>query len=229
MATYKHSSGKRFLFIHIPRTGGRFIEVNLEQNGWEVEPIEQYGVSLTQHSFIDDCEIAHFHRDLYEKHCDIEGIPQIAVIRNPITKFISTSTYLLTVYGKEVCLLKDKISADIFNIKMNDLIGKVQQRMEDYDGFVSAIEEFPHSETLSWWKPQVDFISDKTHIWKFERGLGAEFGYWLREKLDVPFEIDLYANYPANAYEEFKLKKTPKLIENIKKFYREDVEKFYNA
>ena len=29
MSTYKHSSGKRFLFIHIPRTAGRFIETNL--------------------------------------------------------------------------------------------------------------------------------------------------------------------------------------------------------
>ena len=102
MATYKHSSGKRFLFVHIPRTGGRFIEVNLEKNGWEVEPIDQYGIPHYQHSFIEDCEIAHFHRDLYEKYCDIEGIEQIAVVRNPIDKFFSASTYLITVYGKEI-------------------------------------------------------------------------------------------------------------------------------
>ena len=102
MATYKHSSGKRFLFVHIPRTGGRFIEVNLEKNGWEVESIDQYGIPHYQHSFIEDCEIAHFHRDLYEKYCDIEGIEQIAVVRNPIDKFFSASTYLITVYGKEI-------------------------------------------------------------------------------------------------------------------------------
>ena len=128
MATYKHSSGKRFLFVHIPRTGGRFIEVNLEKNGWEVEPIDQYGIPHYQHSFIEDCEIAHFHRDLYEKYCDIEGIEQIAVVRNPIDKFFSASTYLITVYGKEV-----------------------QEKLEDYDEMVSIIENFPMSETLSWW------------------------------------------------------------------------------
>ena len=205
MATYKHTSGKRFLFVHIPRTGGRFIEVNLEKNGWEVEPIDQYGILHYQHSFIDDCEIAHFHRDLYEKYCDIEGIEQIAVVRNPIDKFFSASTYLITVYGKEIL-----------------------ERLEDYDEMVSIIENFPMSETLSWWRPQVDFVTDTTHIWKFEDGLGTDFGDWLGEKLGVSFEIDKYANYAMNRYEgSFKLDRTPKLIDNITKFWREDIEQFY--
>ena len=205
MATYKHSSGKRFLFVHIPRTGGRFIEVNLERNGWEVEPIDQYGIPHYQHSFIEDCEIAHFHRDLYEKYCDIEGIEQIAVVRNPVDKFFSASTYLITVYGKEV-----------------------QEKLEDYDEMVSIIKNFPMSETLSWGRPQVDFITDTTHIWKFEDGLGTDFGDWLGEKLGVPFEIDKYANYRMNRYEgSLKLDRTPKLIDNICKFWREDIEQFY--
>ncbi len=205
MATYKHSSGKRFLLVHIPRTGGRFIEVNLEKNGWEVEPIDQYGIPHYQHSFIEDCEIAHFHRDLYEKYCDIEGIEQIAVVRNPVDKFFSASTYLITVYGKEI-----------------------QEKLEDYDEMVSIIENFPMSETLSWWRPQVDFITDTTHIWKFEDGLGTDFGDWVSDKLRVPFEIDKYANYAMNRYEgSFKLDRTPKLIDNITKFWREDIEQFY--
>ena len=204
MATYRHHSGKRFLFIHIPRTGGRFIEVNLEKNGWEVEPIDYYGIPHYQHSFIDDCEIAHFHRDLYEKHCDIEGIEQIAVIRNPIDKFFSASTYLITVHGRQV-----------------------QERLEDYDEMVSIIKNFPQSETLSWWKPQVEFLTEKTHLWKFEKGLGRDFGDWVSEKLGVPFEIDPYVNYATNDYEGFKLDKTDKLIQNIRKFCSEDIEQLY--
>jgi len=205
MATYKHSSGKRFLLVHIPRTGGRFIEVNLEKNGWEVEPIDQYGIPHYQHSFIEDCEIAHFHRDLYEKYCDIEGIEQIAVVRNPIDKFFSASTYLITLYGKEILEI-----------------------LEDYDEMVSIIKNFPMPETLSWWRPQVDFVTDTTHIWKFEDGLGTDFGNWVGEKLGVPFEIDKYANYAMNRYEgSLKLDRTPKLIDNITKFWREDIEQFY--
>ena len=204
MATYKHKSGKRFLFVHIPRTGGRFIEVNLEKNGWEVEPIDYYGIPHYQHSFIDDCEIAHFHRELYEKHCEIEGLEQIAVIRNPIDKFFSASTYLVTVYGQEV-----------------------KERLEDYDEMVSIIKNFPMAETLSWWKPQVEFLTEKTHLWKFEKGLGTDFGDWVSEKLGVPVEIDPYVNYATNDYEGFKLDKTDKLIQNIRKFCSQDIEQLY--
>ena len=156
-------------------------------------------------SFIEDCEIAHFHRDLYEKYCDIEGIEQIAVVRNPIDKFFSASTYLITVYGKEI-----------------------QEKLEDYDQMVSIIENFPMSETLSWWRPQIDFVTDTTHIWKFENGLGTDFGDWLGEKVGVPFEIDKYANYAMNRYEgSFKLDRTPKLIDNIRRYYRRDIEQLY--
>ena len=55
MPTFRHrSTGKRFLFIHIPRTAGRFIGENLLGNDFEVE-----------HKIwdsIDGIEIAHFHR-----------------------------------------------------------------------------------------------------------------------------------------------------------------------
>ena len=203
MAVFKHQSlGKRFLFIHIPRTGGRFIEVNLEKNGWEMEPIDYCGIPHYQHSFIDDCEIAHFHRELYEKYC--EEKEQIAVIRDPITRFISASTYLFTLYGRES-----------------------QKRMEDYDQFVSTIQNFPESETRSWWRPQVEFLTDTTHIWKFEDGLGESFGYWISEKLEVPFEVDILAKYVANKKEESKLDKTDKLVDNIKRYYAEDIEQLY--
>ena len=208
MATFKHNeTGKRFLLVHIPRTGGRFIEANLAVNGWEMEPIDYFGIPHYQHSFIDDCEIAHFHRELYEKHCDIEGIPQIAVIRNPINRFISASTYLFTYYGKEI-----------------------QEKMEDYEEFVSIIENFHNNldvETLSWWRPQLEFLNDDTHLWKFEDGLGDSFGKWMSEKLEVSFEIDLSVSYSNNKYEDLKLDKSDKLVQNIRKFCSEDIEQLY--
>ena len=35
MPTFKHSSGKRVFFAHIPRTAGRFVEANLSQNDFK--------------------------------------------------------------------------------------------------------------------------------------------------------------------------------------------------
>ena len=98
---------------------------------------------------------------------------------------------------------------------------------EDYDEMVSIIKNFPMAETLSWWRPQVDFLTEKTHLWKFEKGLDDDFGDWFSEKVGVDFKIDPTVNYAQNDYEDFKLDKTDKLIQNIKKFCSEDIEQLY--
>ena len=100
--------------------------------------------------------------------------------------------------------------------------------MPIHEEFFSLIENFPYSETKIWWKPQVDFISDTTHLWEFEDGLGADFGYWMSEKLEVDFKIDSFAQYPMNRHEGLnQLDRTPKLIDNIRSLYKEDLDKFY--
>ena len=206
MATFKHTeTGKRFHFIHIPRTGGRFIEVNLKNNGWEAEPIEAYGISHYQHSFIEDCEIAHFHRELYEKYCDIEGIPQIAVVRNPIDKFFSASIYMTQVYGPQI-----------------------MTQVEDEEKFFYMLENFPFPETLNWWRSQVEFLSEDTHIWKYEDGLGPKFSKWVSEIVGVPFKTDAFAQYEMSPKEgTTKLDKSGKLIDNVRKLCRRDIEQLY--
>ena len=206
MAVYKHKeTGNRFLFIHIPRTGGRFIEVNLENNGWEVEPIDYMGIPHYQHSFIEDCEIAHFHRELYEKYCNIKGIPQIAVVRDPVDKFFSASIYLTQVYGPDVA--KD---------------------VEDEDKLSELLKNFPYPETLNWWRPQVDFITQNTHIWKYEDGLGHKFSKWMTNILGLPFKADAFTKYEMSAFEGVsKLDRTDRLIDNVRKLCRRDYEKLY--
>ena len=38
MPTYQHKeTRKRFFFIHVPRTAGRFLQENIKQNGFEPE------------------------------------------------------------------------------------------------------------------------------------------------------------------------------------------------
>ena len=102
--------------------------------------------------------------------------------------------------------------------------------MEDYEEFVSIIENFHNNldvETLSWWRPQLEFLNDDTYLWKFEDGLGDSFGKWMSEKLEVSFEIDLSVSYSSNKYEDLKLDKSDKLVQNIRKFCSEDIEQLY--
>lgn len=199
MPTYRHkSTGKRFLFVHIPRTGGRFLESNLELNGWECEQDNIW-------EFIDGIEIAHFDRELYEKHHDVKDIPHISIIRNPIERFFSASIFLKRAYGDDI-----------------------QEGSEDSLTFFSMIENLPLPGASQWWRPQSDFLSDKTHVWRFEDGLGPAFSEWMSDKLGVPFKTDAFVEYSIGIDEGItKLDKTPKLIDNVRTLCKKDIEQLY--
>ena len=63
MPVYKHNivsfpETKRFHFIHIPRTAGRFIDAVIEDNNFTLE----HNTAGT----IEGSDIIHLHRELYE-------------------------------------------------------------------------------------------------------------------------------------------------------------------
>ena len=203
MATFKHNpTGQRFLFIHIPRTAGRFFEQNLLKGNdfvWDdnVEIDRQY-------KSIHGIELAHFHREYYEKYLDVEGIPHITIVRNPIDRFISCTIFLSEIYGD------------------------LEDMMDDPMMFYSILQNAPLSEAVNWFRPQVDFISDKTHIWKFEDGFGDDFGKWVGDIIgeDIKMRSDMpVQKLPTD--ETRKVKRSAKLLDNIRNLYRKDIETFY--
>lgn len=198
MATYKHTSGKRLHFIHIPRTGGRFIDKNLLVNGFKQEHSTQ--------GTIEGSDIIHLHRELYEKHLDVKGIPHIAIIRNPIDRFISSSIFLKRMYGD------------------------IQEAMEDPIMFSTMIQNFPLPDeytTPSWLRPQSDFLTQDTHVWKFEDGFYDEFDVWMSNILEIPFKTRNIEYKKLETDETDKLERTDKLVDNIRQFCKKDIETFY--
>ena len=197
MPTYKHlPTGKRFLFIHIPRTAGRFLEENFKYNGFQ----DEYEIWNS----IDGIEVAHFHRELYEKHLRVDDIPHLTIVRNPIDRFFGASSFLKRMYGDDI-----------------------QELMEDEIMFFSILDNFPLSQAVNWFRPQVDFITDETNIWKFEDGFGSDFDVWMSNILEMPFKTRDIEYKKLKSNESNKLKRTPKLIENIKKLCKKDFETFY--
>lgn len=193
MPTYRHTSGKRFLHIHIPRTGGRFFEENLRINGFEAE-------QSIWHT-IDGVEIAHFDRELYEEHLNVDDIPHITVVRDPVERFISCSIFLKRMYGD------------------------IDSELEDEMYFYSLIKNYPLSEGVNWFRPQVDFISDQTHLWNFSDGFGDDFGEWISEILGIEFKIHDVPYGKLTTDETNRVKRTDKIIHNVKTFYRDDYSK----
>ena len=197
MPTYRHSSGKRFLFVHIPRTAGRFLEENFKENGFELEQDDIW-------KSVDGIELAHFHIELYEKHLDVEGIPHISIIRNPINRFFGASSWLKRMYGEDI-----------------------QEAMEDPMMFSMMLQNFPLTQAVNWFRPLSDFITEDTYIWKFENGFKKEFEEWISDIVDFPFTVRDVPYEKLSTDETNKLNKSDRLIENIKQFWREDIEQFY--
>ena len=203
MPTYKQSvvsypnPTKRFLFVHIPRTAGRFLEENILNHGFEPEQVIWKSV--------DGIEIAHFHNELYIKHFDDLGsIPHFTVVRNPIDRFFSCSIFLKRMYGDDI-----------------------QEAMEDPMMFSSMLQNFPLTQAVNWFRPQIDFLTDDTNIWKFEDGFGSDFDEWMSEILGVEYKTKDVPYNELSTNETKKLEKTAKLVNNIMSLYRKDYEYLY--
>ena len=196
VVTYPNPT-KRFLFVHIPRTAGRFLEENFKENGFEPAQILWKSV--------EGIEIAHFHNELYQKHFDDLGsIPHFTIVRNPIDRFMSCSIFLTRMYGDDI-----------------------QEMMEDPMMFSSMLENFPLTQAVNWFRPQMDFITDDTNIWKFEDGFGSDFDEWLSEILGVEYKTKDVPYNELSTNETKKLEKTAKLVNNITGLYRKDIEQLY--
>ena len=103
----------------------------------------------------------------------------------------------------------------------------IQEAMEDPMMFGSMLQNFPLTQAVNWFRPQIDFLTDDTNIWKFEDGFGSDFDEWVSEIVgveyttkDVPYEKLAYG-------ETKKLEKTDKLVNNIMSLYRKDYEYLY--
>ena len=207
MPTFKHiPTGKRFFFAHIPRTAGRFIIINLmtkNQCAWD----DLHLCQEKMYNHHEGMEIGHFHREYYEKYLKVKDIPHFSIVRNPITRFKSASLYLNRFVGDDV-----------------------EQVMEDRQSFFSTLKAmiWHYPESANWFRSQVDFVTDKTHVWKFEDGFGDNFTNWLSGIVGVDFIFDKDVQYPKQRDEANKFNLTSKHIDNIRDYYSEDFAEFYS-
>ena len=204
MPTFFHKdSGKKVFFAHIPRTAGRFVEANLLANGFEWGD-SHMDTGLGVMSVVNDVEIAHYHREHYQKYLDVANIPHFSVVRNPASKFISGSIYLKRTYGDNI-----------------------QSVMEDPIMFSSMIQNLPFKGAWNWYRPQVDFLTNETNIWYFEDKIGDKFVSWLSGIIGIDLKFQDNIDYPKSDDEGNKLKLTPALEKIIFSCYKRDYEVLY--
>ena len=188
-------TGNKFFFIHIPRTAGRFLVENLGSHGCEiVHPFIDSPISLTSpyvKQTIEGIEMLHAHRSIYNKWNKVKDISHFTIVRNPIDRFFSAS------------------ARPDLNLSLS--------YVEDWNNFN---KEFSKKHYRNWFRPQHEFVSSETKIWKYENGFGKDFCNWISDITSFLFTVK--SSHYQKIETKAKFKKTKALIDNIKKFYRKD-------
>ena len=163
-------------FIHIPRTGGRYIKSRLEKNGYELK----YSYYNERYMGID---IPHLHYPLYKQFLisqqQTNQLKYWTVVRNPYDRFFST------------------INAFSF---IHTSYYSIFSQIESYSDFVKVIRSIRSHRNLgdssNWLRQQMDFIHPdhpRFFWWKYEDGFGEEFVQWVDKNLNLEL-IDINKN-----------------------------------
>ena len=187
-------------FIHIPRTGGRYVSslfesvsnINCEHH--KIHQKRIYGIDVT-----------HLHYPLYNDLLHVNDLPHITVVRNPFDKFNSCIANM------------HKIHEIDYNLKLNSY--------ENFLDFVN-IEISIQSYHNNWFLPQNMFVSPKTHIWKYEWGFDKKFVTWVFNKTKIKLTLQdvNYEKFDGETKEKYIL--DGRIKNYIKKFYKKDYKKF---
>jgi len=189
--------------VHIPRTGGRYIKEVLLQNGYDIyhDDYDQsiYGIS-----------IMHLHYPLYQMLDEVEDSKQFTIVRDPFKRFASAAH----------CMIKE------WYLDMED---QIYSNLESKEGLHQFIEYHAITKryNANWMRPQHEFISDKTLIYKYENKLGKNFIEWFNNNFDDCIEHKEYSYYgDPNELLENKIKDNKKIESLIKEYYAKDYEVF---
>jgi len=149
----------RVYFVHIPRTGGRYLRELLSKN---YNTKYKHTDTITNKKHLMH---AHWHYPLYlKRQKEMKKDSRFfAVIRDPFEKIMSQ--------------LKIEIRRE------NDLLNKLNNK----DYFFDYVEDHRNIYSFSnnWYRPQIDFISQDTFLWHFSLGFENQFFSWLEKNFKL--------------------------------------------
>lgn len=151
MSLYKKSN-RLIHFVHIPKTGGTSIRKLLDKNQWEnVTPEIHPSLSHEIYSFPQHKTSSHQHRNLWN-HWSVEIDEQFTIVRNPYTRCISQLLSNLSQLDIDPAQFENYYLTKFFKLI-------VEQNLLSSNGIGDFDNHF---------RPQTDFIGDKTKIFKYE-------------------------------------------------------------
>ena len=216
---YETREGKLFGILHIPRTGGRFVKMNLLLNGMKPVDCARFNNLLEY-----ECRKAvHFTKtELFNylgRLGELEGysdIPFYSICRNPADRFVSASNNLRSEQ-------KEKMhqSFDRFKEVMEEEYTEVS--MPSCEIRIKGILRSPDS----FFRFQTDYMDDSIDFMRYEEGFDTIFE-WLSDELKTNIQtiekrlILDRRNSVDNAVKDI----SAETVEFAREYYKEDYSSF---
>jgi hypothetical protein len=184
-------------FIHIPRTGGRYLRELFIKN--------QYIVNHWNfNEYFFNKVVPHLQYPYYSKFTNYGKIKQFTLVRNPVDRFVSMFC---------AGIIKDKLV-----LNKNKILNNKNLLFEFIENNINNINSH-----TNWFLPQHHFLNNNCKIWKIENGLGNKFYKWMETSFKIKFKNkDIRNNYKTDYDFNKKIKLGKKTIEYIKEFYKHD-------
>lgn len=209
-------------FLHIPRTGGRYIANLLVDNGYDYA--KGFPGSGYRTIYFQGKELLHLNlqeETALARLCDRE-LPQrrFTVIRNPVDKFISFSNVYYSFVQPIGIDWKQLEDYELFSSTM-DKFGYLRKTNDDTHLLTMGIRTLNNNAYID----QREFIDDSVSVWKYEDGLGQEFVDWLNN--DVKLNVKLTdSTYNKRSFDNHKRNFSDKFIQVLHRYYHDELQHF---
>lgn len=145
-------------FVHIPRTGGRYVKKLLLSNHFKSN------FNCPGKTYYKGIEVMHLHESLLNEFNVYKNSKKFTIVRNPLSRFISAASIDLNV-----------------NLSINWKFDTVNNVLD----YITFQKNGHGSCTNNWFRSQWEFVSENCLVWKFEDGFGENFKNFLLDKLNL--------------------------------------------
>ena len=188
---------QKILFVHIPKTGGTYIERMFEKNGFKHDfwmlPEDRHLLGVMH------CSPQHLHWSQLRALFAIRKFSYMfTVVREPLSRFISEYRMRSQSKGVE------------FNAWAVQALDRHQKRPYSSDNHL---------------RPQVEFVGENVDVFKFEDGLGSDWVARLQSRLG-PACAPLTAPPPPRKGPRHPVEPSPEVVERVQLLYAEDYQRF---
>lgn len=198
---------KNVLFIHIPKTGGSAVTKHFADSGWEISYLDR--------SSISDPLSANYFRKMSPQHMHAETLARIfdlskfdfifSVVRHPIARFKSEFAF------RNPHVKENELTHDMVNSWWESELRQYKNNKHHLDNHL---------------RPQVDFLTKDSAIFKLEDGLSKIFelerSMSTSEIKNTDFKIKKIERVNKSVYSSQEVPLSSKTTKSLRRLYRKD-------